>query len=91
MGQGKHQTNLEPILLEVQVLGLLHPDVLHNVPHPDPVLPGHVGGGPHHQPLGPLGGQGLLAHPQVQSLTLIAELQALAPSQGAEADVMTSN
>ena len=78
----------------MQVLGLLYPDVLHDVPHPDPVGPGDGGGGPHDQPLGPLGGQGLLVHPQVQAQPLIAlkaDLQPLATAQGTEADIMTSN
>ena len=84
-------TNLEPILLEVQVLSLLHPDVLHNVAHPDLVLPGQGGDGPHDQALSPLGGQGLLAQTQIQSQSLVAEPQTSAATQGAEADGVAGN
>ena len=75
----------------MQVLRLLHPNVLHNVAHPDLILPGEGGDGPHDQPLSPLGGQGLLAQTQIQSQSLVAEPQTSAATQGAEADGVAGN
>ena len=75
----------------MQVLSLLHPEVLHDVAHPDLVLPGQGGDGPHDQPLSPLGGQGLLAQTQIQSQSLVAEPQTSAATQGAEADSVARN
>ena len=77
----------------MHVLGLLHTQLLHGVPHPDHVLSGHGGVGPLHHPPGPFVGQDLLLKVQVKMplKALKSEPESIAITQRAAVDIIAGN